>query len=107
MRQFRVIDGGAKRPIERRVLRAVDEHIRGKRWAAPDFVVVYLFYDNKRGKVVASVTIEHLPAMCETIRTLAGWRHLKGGRWRKKVMLEELPETLELVGRAIVESSGS
>ncbi len=91
---------------EGHVVSLVERRIRGKRWAAPDFVVVFLEYDARRRKVVASVTVEHLPAMCRTARTLEGWRHLKDGRWRKRVDLDELPEALELVGRAIVESSG-
>jgi len=69
-----------------------------KKWAAPDYVIIW--FD---GPTRVRLTVERLAGEAGRTLRAAGWKALSGGRHRRTVSLAALPEVLAQIGELLAE----
>lgn len=89
----RTAQGANGATSESHVLSLVHQRAAFKKWAAPNYVVIW--FD---GPGRLRLTVEHVDAIRGAKLAAAGWREVASGRYRRTVRAHELAMQLALVG---------
>lgn len=91
-------EGAGADATEGHVLSVVQVKRVLKKWAAPDYVLIWF---DKGDPTRARLTVEHVDPLRAVYLVRGGWRECQSGRYTRTVPLAELASTLATIGRVI------
>lgn len=87
---------------EGHVLSVIQERRVLKKWAAPNYVLIWF---DRSDAAHVRVTLEHVDPLRAKFLVRSGWRETKAGCYSRAVSCTELASTLAMVGRVITAES--